>query len=325
MRTPRGDLRPGLPLSATCMIRRCVLALAVAGLSACASSPDVVLPELRSSLVNFYDFEHPVGGDAAREQDLGSSGTVIHLVNGGAAMRVDDGAHAGSRRSLQTMQVNPDAAGNDDWKAGVYDANGVASMAAFASAGGTTVMGWVKPTGTNPGLNSNTPDPGDHFGAVGLFGVLSGDSDGHGVRVLVEVIDVAGTPRLVALGRRVDGGGSRVLAAADDWHALLPNDVWTHVAATFDFDNGTMALYLNGAPAEARYTSTNDAWSIDDAPGPNLTSPTSPAGIKVGGSYPQNTAERNPFTGRLDDLMFFGRSLDADEVRRQYERFAAVR
>src|SRR5690606_23187507 len=115
------------------------------------------------------------------------------------------------------------------------------------------------------------------------FGVLSGDSDGHGVRALVEVIDVAGTPRLVALGRRVDGGASRVLAAAGDWHALLPNDVWTHVAATFDFGNGTMALYLDGAPVEATYTSANDAWSLDDAPGPHRTSPTNPAGIKIGG------------------------------------------
>lgn len=240
-------------------------------------------------------------------------------------MRVDDGAHAGSRYSLQTRQVDPGAAGNDDWKAGIYTEGGVSSMAALGSVTGITVMGWVKPTGTNPSPNSNTADPDDRFGAVGLFGVLSGDSDGHAVRALLEVIDVSGTPRLVALGRRVDGAASFVLAAAEDWHTLLPNDVWTHVAATFDFDEGTMALYRNGAPIEAAYTSANEPWAVGGEPEPDRTSATSPAGIKIGGSFPQNTMERNPFNGRLDDLMFFDRALGADEVRRQYANAAPGR
>lgn len=108
-------------------------------------------------------------------------------------MRVADGAHAGSRFSLQTRQVEPTAAGEDDWKAGVYEADGVASLAVF-----------------------------------------------HPV----------------------------------------------------------------------------DAW--EGPPEPDRTPDAAPAGIKIGGSYQQDTAERNPFTGRFDDLMFFDRVLTADEVRRQY-------
>ena len=46
-------------------------------------------------------------------------GTEIELVNGGAAMRVRDRAYRGSRRSLQTRQVDPAGDGNDDWKAGI--------------------------------------------------------------------------------------------------------------------------------------------------------------------------------------------------------------
>jgi hypothetical protein len=290
-----------------------------------ANLPGVLLPSLVPNLVAFYDFEHPVAGDPSREADLGSSGTAISLINGGAAMRVNDGAHAGSTFSIQTRQNNPDTTGNDDWKAGIYDADGVASMIAFASVEGITVMGWVKPTGTNPGLNSNTPAPGDYFGAVGLFGVLAGGSEGHGVRALLEVIDVSGTPRLVALGRRIDGGSSLVLAASDDWHTLLPNDTWTHLAATFDFDGGTMTLYRNGVPIAATYTSGNDLWAVNGPPEPDSTSDTSPAGIKIGGSFPQNTAERNPFNGRLDDLMFFNAALSADDVRRQYSSFTLAR
>lgn len=298
---------------------RLAFAVALGGLCGCtASAPPAVVPELASSLVCFYDFEHPAADDAARETDRGSSGTAINLINGGAAMRVGDGAHPRSRFSLETRQVRPEAAGNDDWKAGTYDANGIASLAPFASATGMTLMGWIKPTGTNPSPNSTSTSPTDRYGAVGLFGVLSGDSDGHAVRALVEVIDVSGTLRLVALGRRVDGGPSLTLAATEDWHALLPENTWTHIAATFDFDAGTMALYRNGLPLEATYTTPADSWSVGGPPEPDRTSATPPAGIKIGGSFPQNTAERNAFNGRLDDLMFFAQALNAVEIRRQY-------
>jgi hypothetical protein len=299
----------------------CVVGLALGGALAASPQAGFVVPDLAPHLVAGYDFEHPVPGDPGREADQGLSGTAIDLVNGGAAMRVADGAHAGSRFALQTRQVRPEAPGNDDWKAGLYQTGGVASLGAFASATGITVMGWVKPTATNPGLNSSTPAPDDVFGAVGLFGVLSGDSDGHAVRALLEVIDVGGTLRLVALGRRVDGRNSFTLAARDDWRALLPVDTWTHLAATFDFDRGTMALYRNGIPLDATYTSDADQWAVDGPPEPDRTSATNPAGIKIGGSFPQNTAERNPFNGRLDDLMFFDASLTADQVQQQFSAF----
>jgi len=54
---------------------------------------------------------------------------------------------------------------------------------------------------------------------------------------------------------------------------------------------------------------------------PDLTSASNPAGIKIGGSYPQNTQEFNAFNGRFDDLMFFDKTLSAEEVGSQYARF----
>jgi hypothetical protein len=77
-------------------------------------------PELLPHLVCAYDFEHPAPADPALELDQGPSGTPLRLVNGGAAMRVPDGAHAGSRHSLQTRQIHPELAGQDDWKAGAF-------------------------------------------------------------------------------------------------------------------------------------------------------------------------------------------------------------
>ena len=66
-----------------------------------------VLPTLSRNLVSYYDFEHPVRGNKALEQDRGRSGTALSLVNGGADMRVRDGAFWRSRNSLQLQQINP--------------------------------------------------------------------------------------------------------------------------------------------------------------------------------------------------------------------------
>lgn len=306
--------------------RQTTLALAafLTALTALAAAPaeagvdrGAVHPSLRPYLAAYYDFEHPVRGNPARERDQGFSRTDIDLVGGGAAMRTRDGAHRGSRTSLQVRQVNPEAAGNDDWKAGVYGASGVPSLRAFNAARGITVMGWFKTTGPNPGRNSNTAAPDDHYSAVGLAGVLSGDSDGHAVRGLLEIIEVNGELRLVALGRRIDGASSQTFAASGDWRTLLPDGEWVFLAATFDFDTGAMALYRNGQRLEGFYTVPGDPWDLS-GPGPHRASPTDPRGIKIGGSFPQNTGERNPCDCRMDSLMFLNRAVDGDRIRAQY-------
>jgi len=300
---------------------RRVLLVTLFLLSVASANSEVLLPSLQSNLVCRYDFDHPTPTNSAYETDLGNSGTVIELINGRGAMRTNDGAYASSGQSLQTRQVNPNVQGNDDWKAGIYAVSGVPTLNAFASTSGMTLMGWVKPTGSNPSLNSESAIVGDYFNAIGLFGVLSGTSEGHNVRALLEVINVSGILRVVALGRRLDEGGSSTLAASDEWQTILPSQTWTHLTATFNYDKGEMALYRNGQPLEATYTSGGDPWNINGGAEPDLTSPTDPAGIKIAGSYPQNTQERNPFNGQLDDLMFFDRVLSPEEIQMQYAQF----
>ncbi|MBM0256809.1 LamG domain-containing protein [Micromonospora sp. 4G55] len=299
------------------------LALTAAASPAQADRPGPydVHPALWSHLVAFYDFDHPVVGDPALERDLGRSGTEIELVNGGAAMRVPDRAYKGSGDALQTRQVNPQAAGNDDWKAGTWSSSGVRTLRAFSGAEGTTVMGWFKREMDGPALNSTTANPTDRFNAIGLAGVLTGDSDGHGVRALLELIDVKGELRLVALGRRVDGGASQTFAANEDWRTLLPKGEWVHLAATYDFTSGTMALYRNGEPVDGFYTTAGDPWQLN-GPGPHVTSATDPRGIKIGGSFPQNNLERNPCDCRMDGLMFLDSVIPASDVAKQYRYMA---
>lgn len=272
-----------------------------------------VLPTLRHDLIAYYDFDHPAA-DPAQERDLGRSGTDITLVNGGAAMRVPDAFG----NALQTQQVEPEVLGNDDWKAGVYSPTGVPTLNAFNAVKGVTVMGWFKMTGQNPGRNSNSADPADLYGAIGLAGVLTGTSQGHDVRALLELITVNGQLRLVALGRRVDGSSSQTFAANQDWQSLLPQNEWVFLAATFDFDAATMTLFRNGRRLDGFYTLTGDPWAVEGEPEPDLASPSDPRGIKIGGSYPQNTRETNPCTCRMDRLMFLDRVVSPLEIRLQY-------
>lgn len=302
-------------------MRRLVAALCCASLAALsgavpASATGVgtapgVFPTLHRDLVAYYDFEHPEG---ATERDRGRSGTDISLLNG--APRVRDGF----RHALQSKQVNP----GNDWKAGVYNETGVPTLDAFSSARQATVMGWFKMTGPNPSPNTNTPDPTDFFNAVGLAGVLTGDSDGHAVRALLEVIDVRGELKVVALGRRIDGGASQTFAASAPWQEVLPVNEWVFLAATFNFDTGAMALYRNGKPLPGFYTVTGDPWLLEGAPEPDRTSAVDSRGIKIGGSYPQNTREQNPCDCRMDELMFLDRAVTSTEIWLQY-RWAKAR
>ncbi|MGW6446338.1 LamG-like jellyroll fold domain-containing protein [Lentzea sp. NPDC055074] len=302
-------------------MRRLVLLGLVAAFGAGLAAPanatvGPVLPTLSRNLVSYYDFEHPVRGAEALEQDRGRSGTALHLINGGAGMRVRDGAF--SRNSVQLKQINPDVAGNDDWKAGLYSDTGVPTLRAFNGARQASILGWVKMTGQNPAPNSNTAAPDDLYGAIGLAGVLTGDSNGHAVRALLELIQVDGALKLVALARRLDGGDSQTFAATEDWQTLLPQNEWVFLAATFDFDTGTMALYRNGKPLAGRYVTPGDPWKLEGEPEPDLATSTDPRGLKIGGSYPQNTREGNACNCRMDGLMFLDRAAHPWEVRLQH-------
>lgn len=290
----------------------CTAAIAAAA-ALCLPATAGVVPGIASSLQVHYDFEHPDANNAGFEIDQGLSGTTGWLVNGAGAMRVADGAWAGSSTSVQTGQM---AGANNDWKVGVYNRPGVPTLSAFSSASAITIMGFVKPTGQNPSPNTNTSNPNDFFNAVGLMGLLSGNSNGHDVRALLEIIDVGGTQRLVALGRRIDGTGSRTFAASESWQDLIPMNEWTHLAATFNFMDGSMALYRNGLALDGFYTAAGNSW------GSGTTSPTLSSGIKIGGSYPANTSEQNPFNGRFDELMFLDRALSGEEIAAQYAAFA---
>ena len=255
---------------------------AAAPVQAGATGPPDVHPALRSGLVAFYDFDHPVRGDPALERDQGRSGTEIELINGGAAQRVPDRAYPGGNKVLQTKQISPGGARRLEGRDLVGQRR--ADAARLQRGRGQHRDGLVQArawTARPPGYN-----------AIGLAGVLTGDSDGHAVRALLELIDVNGDLKLVALGRRLDGGNSQTFAATEDWRTLLPKDQWVHLTATFDFTAGTMALYRNGKPVPGSYTRNDDPWLVS-GPGPHVTTATDPRGIKIGGSFPW-TALRRP-------------------------------
>ena len=182
-------------------------------------------------------------------------------------------------------------------------------------------MGWFKVTGTNPNPNSNTPDPDDLYNAVGLAGVLTGDSDGHAVRALLEVIDVdgdaAGGRARPARRRRQLADVRRERGLADDPARRTSGCSWPRRSTS------TPARWRSTRTAGRStgfYTVAGDPWVVAGRPGagPHARRPTR-AGIKIGGSFPQNTRERNPCNCRMDSLMFLDRVATAREVRKQYE------
>jgi hypothetical protein len=283
-------------------------------------SAAAVLESLQPFLVNHYTFDNPFDADplATVELDLGSDITNIQLLNG--APRVADGAWWGSHYSLETGQKNPGP--NDDWKAGVmFSSSAESTLAGTYRVTGISIMGWFKPLGdvtSNPSPNTETEDPDDFYNAFGLAGLLRGDSnldnlDGHTVRALLEIIN----GKVTGLGRRIDNqSGSGQRASLDDWNVVMPPGVWTHLTATFDFDNGDISLYKNGLPLASSDAETS-AWNVNN--NTNRTSRSNAGGVKIGGSYPDNSEEKNPFNGRVDELMFFNRFLSDAEVAAQYQ------
>jgi hypothetical protein len=280
-----------------------------------------VLESLKPNLINHYSFDNPKNNDpkSDTEVDQGSDKTDIHLING--APRVEDGAFPGSKYSIQTGQK--EGPGND-WKAGVmFKTSAESTLKGTKHVTGATVMGWFKPLGEPaeyPALNTNTENPTDRYNAFGMAGLLRGDEtvgslDGHGVRALLEMIN----GKITGLGRRLDSqSGSGTRGSTDPWHVVMPPHVWTHLVATFDFDAGTIALYKNGQPLASDPTNLNN-WRVTAEK--DYTSDTAAGGIKIGGSYPDNSREFNPFNGRIDELMFFNKTLSAEEVAQQFKQF----
>ena len=99
------------------------------------------------------------GGTPRRSATGAGPGRRIDLVNGGAAMRVKDGAHRESRYSIQTRQVNPAVAGNDDWKAGVYSATGVPTLRRVQRRARDDDHGLVQDDRHEPEPRTPTPRP----------------------------------------------------------------------------------------------------------------------------------------------------------------------
>jgi|GEM_PF-5798679 len=48
-------------------------------------------------------------------------------------------------------------------------------------------------------------------------------------------------------------------------------------------------------------------------------------GIKLGGSFPQNTQEKNPCNCELDSVMFLDRAATQLEINQQYRRMVSTR
>jgi hypothetical protein len=81
---------------------------------------------------------------------------------------------------------------------------------------------------------------------------------------------------------------------------LIPENAWVHVAGTFNSTDGTMQLYINGAPDTSLITAQR------------LSANANP--VKVGGFG----SDGAPFSGRIDEISIFNRALSASEIAAIY-------
>lgn len=242
-------------------------------------------------MVNHYTFDRPLGGNinSPIEVDLETDQTAIALLNG--ASRIADAAWGASTYSLQAGP-NGDSVSNDGWKAGIqFPSSWESTLVGTKHVTGISLMDWFKPLGdrfNNPSPNTTTPDGTDQFNAFGLFGILRGDEnlehiDGHVVRALLEVIN----NRVTGLGRRLDvQPGSGSIRSVERWDLIMVPGEWSHLTATFDFNEGDVALYKNGLPLDPENLIVG-SWEFTESTG--YTSNVPAGGIKIGGSFPDNS------------------------------------
>jgi RHS repeat-associated protein len=153
----------------------------------------------------------------------------------------------------------------------------VGNAAALALSGSLTIAAWVKPTATAEGQLSgvlskwNQSTSGD---AYGLYLLRSG-----GV-----------TRPLGALGVASSSEAGFVVSKGS-----VPDDVWTHVAMTYDATTGINVLYVNGGVVGTRVRSG----------GTNVSGVSASIGSEGGGRY---------FKGAIDSPQLYGRALSAVEI-----------
>jgi hypothetical protein len=130
---------------------------------------------------------------------------------------------------------------------------------------------------------------------------------------------VSGTPTLIHMGSPTDNSSYLTFirdgkAVFDMWNnqittssAVFSNNVWTHYCAVYSSGNfNTSNIYINGNVVTSFYM----IGFAGDSP-PHYVDSVARIGYRKDNQY--------PFSGTIDDVLIFNRSLSADEVRALYE------
>ena len=98
--------------------------------------------------------------------------------------------------------------------------------------------------------------------------------------------------------------------SVDTTGSVISTNTWTHVAAVHDVDNKTRTIYVNGVAQRVTgggFSNTySGTWGVD----------TGPASI---GGETDSGETTNRFTGAIDEVRFYDRVLDIDEIDTVYQ------
>jgi hypothetical protein len=173
----------------------------------------------------------------------------------------------------------------NSFRQGTYTGVQIPDSPAYALTNSLSLAGWIRPRGDGYIIFSR----GDHRPGLDPYGLSM--QDNHVLRFWI-----CGTSNDQSAYVEVE----------------IPYFVWTHVAATFDGDTGTMDLYTNGVLAVQTNTTVRPMGPLEADQSP---------GIGIGNL--NDGGNSFPFVGEIDGIALYDRALSAREVEACYAQYAA--
>jgi hypothetical protein len=196
---------------------------------------------------------------------------------------------AGNNGVLQNVSFTTGVTGRaftfspNSFPLGSYIGIKIPDSPAYVFTNSLTIEGWIRPRGNDWAIFSR----GDQRSGMDPYALST--QPNHGLRF--EIDDENNVP-----------------VRAETTIAFY---VWTHVAATFDGDAGTLNLYTNGVLAARTFTTRRPIGNLlpDESPG-------------VGFGNVNDGANNLPFIGDIDSLSLYNRALSAEEINAIYNENA---
>jgi len=152
-----------------------------------------------------------------------------------------------------------------------------------------TVQAWIRVIQSSPLIDSNIPQANGHQI------IFSNTSVGGGGGVALYLAPVAGSSSYNAVAQRGSGSGAAIVQST----ALVPLNVWTNIAMTYDPSASSLMVYVNGVASGSTSASAMPATTVSAVAIAGAFATTSPSVFSTFESFQGYTANVAIFTSAL--------------------------